>query len=73
MNEWEGYDEEGIESLKETVTVTSFGMIWRRVDRTIHIREEYQQEWDAVIIDESQALGSHSSVQTRACLGLAKH
>lgn len=85
MAEFEGYTQEGIAMVREAVTVTSYQKVYKRtvtevrkrdgtvVKRAVYpLRPEIDRPWDAVIVDESHALGSHSSAQTKACLNLAK-
>lgn len=84
MYDFEGYTQEGIEAVRSALTVISYQRTYRRVSIvTKHrngtesrsyshiIREEYDHHWDAIIVDESHGLGSHSSVQTRQILKLA--
>ena len=85
MSEFEGYTQEGIDAVREAVTIRSYQGISTRVSKTIRhrngtttskyryrLRSDVNHEWNAVIVDESHALGSHSSVQTEMCLELAK-
>lgn len=63
--------------LKEKVTIRSYQKLYHTTrDKTtnrrrISLREDVDKEWGAIIIDESQALGGHSSVQTKVCLSMA--
>lgn len=85
MSEFEGYTQEGIAKVREAVEIRSYQGIYKRIrkvvqhrngqesERTIYgLRDEVNHPWDAIIADESHALGSHSSVQTRMMLNLAK-
>lgn len=63
--------------LKEKVTVRSYQKLYHSAKdkvtgrRRITLREDVDKRWGAIIIDESQALGGHSSVQTKVCLSMA--
>ena len=63
--------------LKEKVTIRSYQKLYHSSrDKTtnrrrIALREDVDKKWGAIIIDESQALGGHSSVQTKVCLSMA--
>lgn len=85
MARFEGISDRDVELLKKNVTVTSFRKIWvcartehTRRDGTGYVTKKYSlsdkadRMWDAVFIDESHALGGHSSAQTKACLTLAR-
>lgn len=74
MLEFEGYDGYGVARLKEALTVTSFQRTYvpRNKSRTLTLRPEVDRQWDITIVDEAHALGGHSSVQTRACLTIAR-
>lgn len=86
MIQFEGYTVWGISKMKECVTVRSFQRTYEKKERQIKhrngeietksvtkIRSDIRHEWGAIIIDESQGLGSHSSVQTKIALELADY
>lgn len=85
MAEFEGYSPEGIEAVRKAIVIRSYQGIYKAVTReTRHrngtsssrrsyaLKDDVAHRWDLVVADESHALGSHSSVQTRMCLELAK-
>lgn len=73
MPMFEGYDEEDVQRLKESVTLTSYSKLYRRnTGRRTVLRDEVDQEWDITVLDEGHALGGHSSRQTKCCLAIAK-
>ena len=63
--------------LKERVTIRSYQKLYHTsIDkaterRRIQLRDDVDKQWGAIIVDESQALGGHSSVQTKVCLSMA--
>lgn len=70
--------------LKEKVTVVSYQRTYETVKRTVKhrdgveetlkkrkVRDNIDKPWGAIIIDESQGIGNHSSVQTKIALALA--
>lgn len=72
---FEGYTEEGVNRLKSVTTVVSFQKTYKaRRDgkRTTELRDEVDKRWGMMIVDEAHGLGGHRSVQTKACLTLAK-
>lgn len=84
-DEFEGISKEDVEVLKKVIRVTSFQKVYRSekkevrhrdghvtYKRALSLRPEVDRHWGAVIIDESHCIGAHNSVQTRACLTLAK-
>lgn len=86
MLKFQGYTRFGVEQMKKLVTVRSFQKTYQRKpekvkhrDGTIEtikplrIRPDIRHPWGAIIIDESQGLGAHSSVQTKICLQLADY
>ncbi len=85
MAEFEDVTPADVARLKECVTVTSFRKTWVSAktththrDGSTYSKKSYalspavDKRWGAVFIDESHALGGHSSTQTRACLLLAR-
>ena len=74
MAMFEGFWPEDIDIMHEVITLRSFGKVWTKDKRTgkYAIRDDIDHHWDAVIIDESHGLGDHASVQTKACLQLAR-
>lgn len=85
MLQFQGYTRYGVEQMKKLVTVRSFQKTYERVEtrirhrdgtverkKVLRIRPDIHHHWGAIIIDESQGLGSHSSVQTKICLQLAE-
>lgn len=86
MLQFKGYTRFGIEQMKKMVVVRSFQKTYERkpqrikhrdgtvdVIKPLKIRADIRHEWGAIIIDESQGLGSHSSVQTKIALQLADY
>lgn len=69
--------EDDVKLLKDRVAIRSYQKLYRTsVDkvtgrRRIALREDVDKRWGAMIVDESQALGGHSSVQTKVCLTMA--
>lgn len=85
MVKFSGYTQFGVNQMKKMVTIRSFQRTYeRKVQKVKHrngnieekkvlkIRSDINHEWGAIIIDESQGLGDHSSVQTKTCLKLAE-
>lgn len=84
MIDFEGIMPEDVDRLRNKVFVTSFRKIWR-CEKTLHrhrngqmyetkryvLTDPIDRYWGAIFIDESHALGGHSSAQTRACITLA--
>lgn len=86
MKMFEGFPSEEVDELKEIIHVTSFQKMYksekiskvakngdRKDKKVVHLRPEVDHEWDIVIVDESHAIGSHSSVQTKVMLALAPY
>lgn len=84
MTEFEGYTEFDVELMKSAVTLISYSRVWSSYFDEIHhrngtksrykryrIRPEIDHQWGAIILDESHALGSPSSIQTKTCLKLS--
>lgn len=54
MSLFEGYDKDGIDAVRESVTIASFGSLGRRKNvgtaeapvKRIVIKEEYTRQWD---------------------------
>lgn len=69
--------EDDVKMLKRYVTIRSYQKLYRTSTdkiterRKIYLREDVDKEWGAIIIDESQGLGGHNSVQTKVCLSMA--
>lgn len=74
MLEFEGYTEEGVERLREAMTVVSFQKTYlpRKNTSKLTLRPDVDRRWGMTVIDEAHALGAHNSVQTRACLTLGR-
>lgn len=84
MIRFKGITEKDVRNLKNKVFITSFRKIWK-CERTTHrhrngqlyetkkymLTDMVDKPWGAVFIDESHALGGHSSAQTKACITLA--
>jgi len=74
-----------VKMLKSRITIRSFQKIYKsekvpvkdrkgfvRYKKRISLREDVDRHWGAVFVDESHCIGSHSSIQTKACIVLAK-
>lgn len=85
MAMFEGVTPSDVALLKEKVTIRSFQKTYRVTKRTVHhkngkesvkkdfaLRDDVDKLWGAVLIDESQGIGSYKSRQTKACLTLAR-
>lgn len=85
MAKFEGYTKYGIARMKEVVTIRSFQRVYEKRKRMIRhrdgttetkvetvLRDDVNHAWGVIVIDESQGLGSHRSVQTDMCLKLAE-
>ena len=85
MVQFEDYTEDDVELMKEAVTIVSYGRTWKRINHETHhrdgttsvrklniIRETIDHPWGAVVVDECHGLGSHSSIQTKACLKISQ-
>lgn len=83
---FEEFTEADAELLKEHLFITSYNKLYRTEKKTINhrdgtstvksirfLREEVDRHWDAVFVDESHHIGSHSSIQTKVCLEIAPH
>lgn len=82
MAKFEGYTSYGISQMKKLITIRSFQMVYCRKTRRVRhrdgtveevksapqVRDELIHPWGAIIVDESQALGNHSSIQTQMLL-----
>jgi SNF2 family DNA or RNA helicase len=70
--------EDDVKMLKRYVTIRSYQKLYRTSTdkiterRKIYLREDMDKHWGAIIVDESQGLGGHSSVQTKVCLAMAQ-
>lgn len=84
MIEFEDVTDADVEMLKKAVTVVSFRRTWKSERTTRRCRDgsvyestvyrlspAVDKQWGAIVIDESHALGGHSSAQTAACMQLA--
>ena len=77
LTDFEHMTAEDVTLLQEKVTLRSFQKLYHTsMDkvterRRIQLREDVDRQWGVIFIDESQALGSHSSVQTKVCLAMA--
>lgn len=71
---FEGYTEAGVARLRDALTVVSYQRTYapRRQGEKLRLRKEVDRHWGIVIVDEAHGLGGHTSVQTRACLTLAR-
>lgn len=86
MAKFEGYTSYGISQMKKMVTIRSFQMVYcRKTKRVRHrdgtveevksapqVRDELIHPFGAIIVDESQGLGNHSSIQTQMLLKMAE-
>lgn len=83
--EFRGHTRRDVEMLKTRVKVVSYQKMYRvkrtpvkhrdghvTYKRQLELRSEVDRKWGAVIIDESHRIGNHSSIQTKACMTLAK-
>lgn len=84
MIRFEGVTSADVDALEKAVMVISYRKTWKS-EKSVMMRRDGTTEsktvqslspavdrfWDAIIIDESHALGGHSSGQTKACLKLA--
>lgn len=85
MANFEGVSTADVELLKASTTIVSFRKTWKCV-KSVHTHRDgstyntksytlaptVDKHWSAIIVDESHALGGHSSSQTQACLLLAR-
>ncbi len=85
MAMFEGVTDEDVELLREKVAISSYQKLYRTEKQVVQhrngtesvkkrhvLRDNIDKLWGAVLVDESQALGSHSSTQTKVCLTLAR-
>lgn len=85
MKKFKGYTDYGVNQMAKMVTIRSFQRTYERKavkvrhrngeveeSKVLRIRPDINHAWGAIIIDESQGLGDHSSVQTKICLKLAE-
>lgn len=72
-----GYSDFDVELMKDTISISSYQMIWRGISvngkRRYVLRESVDKDWDVIVVDESHRLGDPSSVQTKMMLKLATH
>lgn len=71
-----GYSDFDISIVKDSVTITSYTMLWKqngyyRGYRQYAVRDEINHHWDVVFLDESHRLGDPKSAQTKTALKLA--
>lgn len=83
---FEGFDQRTIERIRDAVTITSYQKTWRserefrghdkrgneKWVKKVHLRDEVDKPWGAVIIDESHSIGAHNSNQTVTAITLGK-
>ena len=81
---FDGVTKSGVAALKSAVTLVTYQKMYktdyetikrngRQYTRKIHpLRPEVDKHWDILCIDESQHVGAHDSVQSRAAWELAK-
>lgn len=82
---FEGFTEEGVERLRKSLTFTSYQKMYKTekiavghrdgqttYKKSISLRPEVDRIWGVIMVDESHNLGTHSSVQTKAALTLAR-
>nr|DAG27984.1 MAG TPA: Chromatin remodeling complex ATPase [Caudoviricetes sp.] len=85
MAMFEGVTPSDVTLLKDRVAIRSFQKTYRVSKRVVHhkngkesvkkdftLRDDVDKLWGAVMIDESQGIGSYKSRQTKACLTLAR-
>lgn len=85
MLNFEGFTEEGVDKLRQVTTIVSFQKTYKMnkhevrhrdgrtsIAKTYSLREEVDQHWGAIIVDESHCIGDHSSRQTKTSYTLAK-
>lgn len=76
MLDFEGYTEEGVKRLRESMLIVSFQRTYTTQiigdARRICLRPEVDRRWGMMIVDEAHGLGGHSTAQTKACLTLAR-
>ena len=86
MAQFEGYTDEGIQALDGITTIVSFQRIYARTLKTVKhrdgrieskriysIRPELKHIWDAIVVDESHAIGRHSSIQSKIATQLGNY
>ena len=83
MADFDGYTQDGIDRLRTVIQISSYQGIYclastssytrngvQKTKRRYDLKDGFKGRWDAVIVDESHSLGSHSSVQTKMVLKL---
>ncbi len=83
MSQFEGYTDEGIQSLDAITTIVSFQKTYKTEMKTTHhrngrvethkvrvLRPEVKKIWDAIVIDEAHSIGRHNSIQTKMAVQL---
>lgn len=84
MLQFEGYTAHGVREMHNLITIRSYQKTYQRVEtqikhrdgtiekkKVLKIRPDILHEWGAIIIDESQGLGSHDSTQTKIALQMS--
>lgn len=84
MLQFEGYTAHGVKEMHNLITIRSYQKTYQRVEtqikhrdgtiekkKVLKIRPDILHEWGAIIIDESQGLGSHDSTQTKIALQMS--
>ena len=84
MLQFEGYTAHGVREMHNFITIRSYQKTYQRVEtqikhrdgtiekkKVLKIRPDILHEWGAIIIDESQGLGSHDSTQTKIALQMS--
>lgn len=84
MIKFRGYTAYGIRQMQQRIEVRSFQRTYERKESIVHkrdgsiakkkilkVRTDINHEWGSIIIDESQGLGAHDSIQTKTALQLA--
>lgn len=81
---FEGYDTRTIKQIRDAVTIVSYQKTWTSTKipvmrggqlhhkKELRIRENLDKQWGCVVVDESQAIGTHGSNQTRAAITLGQ-
>lgn len=86
MMKFEGWSEESVGMVKDAVTISSVSRIYQAESRqiahrdgntankrTYRVRDELDKVWDAIFVDESHTIGSHSSIQSKTAITLSFH
>jgi SNF2 family DNA or RNA helicase len=68
-----GFSDAEVEMMHDAVYITSYRRTWvAKKGWSVILRDDVDKAWGALIIDESHRLGTHNSLQTKACIELAK-